>query len=435
MSVMLKGIDTAEDAELAVQHGVDGLIVSNHGGRAAETFRPPSTACRKSSRPSEGACRSSLMEASGTAPTSTRRWRPARRVSVLVALHLGPFGVRPGRCRARSRNPSRRTHVDHASDGDADDQGHHGRAHRSHVSTKPAEIRLALKQPPPDSVDAGSAFSVSIVATWPQGGVSMGASYALCAGERVLESDALPASAEDESIALSLRAPDEVGEHELTLVVMSEKAEGAIPFSLTSVPHATSLAVWDVASPIVRSAPFEIKTGARCTSACALAGKVIEIRDEEGALMGSAALGDTPAPGTTALVFTTIALKAPRKCALHAWTASFAPSELRLPHGHATSRFSFMTVAEPEHSGRWKVVNKETKEPIPRAQVRLGVYRAETDDAGAAEIRVPKGKFDLAADAAGLSDARAQDRGVERRPCTDRCREISPEDPFALWSG
>ena len=39
MRVMLKGIDTAEDAELAIQHGVDGLIVSNHGGRAAETFR------------------------------------------------------------------------------------------------------------------------------------------------------------------------------------------------------------------------------------------------------------------------------------------------------------------------------------------------------------------------------------------------------------
>ena len=39
MRVMLKGIDTAEDAELAVQHGVDGLVVSNHGGRAAETFR------------------------------------------------------------------------------------------------------------------------------------------------------------------------------------------------------------------------------------------------------------------------------------------------------------------------------------------------------------------------------------------------------------
>ena len=40
MKVLLKGIDSAEDAQLAVQHGVDGLVVSNHGGRALETLRP-----------------------------------------------------------------------------------------------------------------------------------------------------------------------------------------------------------------------------------------------------------------------------------------------------------------------------------------------------------------------------------------------------------
>jgi len=39
MKVMLKGIDSAEDARLAVQHGADGLVVSNHGGRATETLR------------------------------------------------------------------------------------------------------------------------------------------------------------------------------------------------------------------------------------------------------------------------------------------------------------------------------------------------------------------------------------------------------------
>jgi len=36
---VLKGIDTAEDAALAREHGVDGVVVSNHGGRAAETGR------------------------------------------------------------------------------------------------------------------------------------------------------------------------------------------------------------------------------------------------------------------------------------------------------------------------------------------------------------------------------------------------------------
>ena len=39
MTLLLKGIDTAEDAVLAREHGVDGVVVSNHGGRATETGR------------------------------------------------------------------------------------------------------------------------------------------------------------------------------------------------------------------------------------------------------------------------------------------------------------------------------------------------------------------------------------------------------------
>jgi len=39
VKLLLKGIVTREDAQLAVEHGVDGLMVSNHGGRAEETLR------------------------------------------------------------------------------------------------------------------------------------------------------------------------------------------------------------------------------------------------------------------------------------------------------------------------------------------------------------------------------------------------------------
>ena len=35
----IKGIDTREDARLAVEHGLDGILVSNHGGRSTETSR------------------------------------------------------------------------------------------------------------------------------------------------------------------------------------------------------------------------------------------------------------------------------------------------------------------------------------------------------------------------------------------------------------
>jgi isopentenyl diphosphate isomerase/L-lactate dehydrogenase-like FMN-dependent dehydrogenase len=39
MKLLVKGIVTREDAEQCVASGVDGLIVSNHGGRAEESGR------------------------------------------------------------------------------------------------------------------------------------------------------------------------------------------------------------------------------------------------------------------------------------------------------------------------------------------------------------------------------------------------------------
>ena len=39
MKVVLKGLESGDDAALAVQHGADGIIISNHGGRATETGR------------------------------------------------------------------------------------------------------------------------------------------------------------------------------------------------------------------------------------------------------------------------------------------------------------------------------------------------------------------------------------------------------------
>jgi isopentenyl diphosphate isomerase/L-lactate dehydrogenase-like FMN-dependent dehydrogenase len=39
MKIVLKGIEAPEDAKLAIEHGVDGVVVSNHGGRAMETGR------------------------------------------------------------------------------------------------------------------------------------------------------------------------------------------------------------------------------------------------------------------------------------------------------------------------------------------------------------------------------------------------------------
>jgi isopentenyl diphosphate isomerase/L-lactate dehydrogenase-like FMN-dependent dehydrogenase len=38
-TLIIKGIDTHEDARLALEHGFDAILLSNHGGRATETLR------------------------------------------------------------------------------------------------------------------------------------------------------------------------------------------------------------------------------------------------------------------------------------------------------------------------------------------------------------------------------------------------------------
>jgi 4-hydroxymandelate oxidase len=40
MKIVIKGIDTGEDARLCRECGADGIVVSNHGGRGTETLRP-----------------------------------------------------------------------------------------------------------------------------------------------------------------------------------------------------------------------------------------------------------------------------------------------------------------------------------------------------------------------------------------------------------
>jgi isopentenyl diphosphate isomerase/L-lactate dehydrogenase-like FMN-dependent dehydrogenase len=40
LPILLKGILTEEDARLAVEHGVEGIVVTNHGGRQLDTAIP-----------------------------------------------------------------------------------------------------------------------------------------------------------------------------------------------------------------------------------------------------------------------------------------------------------------------------------------------------------------------------------------------------------
>jgi hypothetical protein len=152
--------------------------------------------------------------------------------------------------------------------------------------------------------------------------------------------------------------------------------------------HNTTLAVWDVASPVVIYRFARIKVGAKCSAGCRLTGEQIELRDEAGRTIARAVLGDAAWPGTSGLYWTELEFVAPPPAATHSWILS---SE----HGDARSEFAFITVDPPEHSLTIRARDKNSQTPVAGVEVRLGVYRASSDDRGVATLELPRGSYTL----------------------------------------
>src|SRR5215471_141283 len=85
LPILLKGILTAEDAKLAVEYGVEGIIVSNHGGRQLDTAMASIEALPEVVEAVAGRCEVYL-------DSGVRRG-----TDVLKALALGARGVFVGR--------------------------------------------------------------------------------------------------------------------------------------------------------------------------------------------------------------------------------------------------------------------------------------------------------------------------------------------------
>jgi L-lactate dehydrogenase (cytochrome) len=47
LPIVAKGVQTAEDAVLAMEHGLDGIVITNHGGRNLDTYANLSFACKE----------------------------------------------------------------------------------------------------------------------------------------------------------------------------------------------------------------------------------------------------------------------------------------------------------------------------------------------------------------------------------------------------
>lgn len=105
MKVVIKGIEAREDAELAVENGADGILVSNHGGRAGIRSRHDRIAARcgagsRGPHSGDGRWRHSAWHrcVQGAGIGRQRRWHWS-------SVCMGTLVLWPGGCGARARHP------------------------------------------------------------------------------------------------------------------------------------------------------------------------------------------------------------------------------------------------------------------------------------------------------------------------------------------
>ena len=270
---------------------------------------------------------------------------------------------------------------------------------------------IALSSPLPPDVEAGTELTLGVRVTCPFGCDLPGESV------RALTPDGSVVTAElvwhdeglDESEILSLRAPMEVGEHTWMILLPANEVDGVVHEEVslrvgtTVRPHETSVAVWDLPTPVVIGERFSAKIGIRCSAECRLTGKLFEVRNEAGTRVGEGSLGAEPWPGTQALYWAEVLLDAPPSEGSFTWSAGLVAADLGSSHREASAVVSFWTVGPPEHTVAVEVVRDDTGDPIDKVEVRMGIYRASTDERGIARFELPSGKFDLIAWKSGFA--------------------------------
>ena len=272
-------------------------------------------------------------------------------------------------------------------------------------------VELELLEPLAPAIDAGTPFRLRLRVTCLQGCDPGWAPVLLEIDGRPLEPTAGPiveGEGGEAAVAVEACAPRKPGGHGLHVLLPRAEGEGivheeaALTLTLPVRPHATSLAVWDVPSPVVRGSPFRVRVGVRCSAGCGLGGERVVVRDDSERAVGEGVLGDEPAPGTSALYPADVKLTGPDTEGRASWSVGFAGAERpEFPHSGASARFSFMVAPEPEHRVTVRVVESGTGRPLGKVDVRVGVHMGSTDEDGLAAIDLPGGTYEMVACRAG----------------------------------
>ena len=157
--------------------------------------------------------------------------------------------------------------------------------------------------------------------------------------------------------------------------------------------HEISLAVWDLPSPVVIGLRARLKVGVSCSCGCALTGTTVEIRDEEGASLAAGQIGSESWPGTTALHWVELEVAALATEGTHAWSIHASIDDSL--HPRVESVVGIVASSPPEYRVTFEVVDQERRTPVAGVVLRVGAFRATTNEMGRAQVDVPRGTYDV----------------------------------------
>jgi hypothetical protein len=319
-------------------------------------------------------------------------------------------------------------------------------------------IELDLFEALPAELDLAATFSLAVALTTKSGCDLTGAAYRVLQGDEAVATGVLPPIVrfdpdsndydprngpvdKRDNVRIALCAPREIGTFQWTLVLPEQElggvllAEAALPFSFSTGEHRTSLAAWDVPSPVIAGEKFSVKVGAKCTASCALNGQQVELRDEKGGVLAIGHLGETVWPGTEGLYWTEMEAIAPDDEGLHTCSVAFSACDHALPHQGAMAALSFVTAGPGRHRVSVAIVERETRAPIAEAQVRLGYHRSASDESGVARFMAPSGKHRLFVWKADFSAPEQMVEVEQDLELIVEAEALPKQNPYARWEG
>jgi hypothetical protein len=317
-------------------------------------------------------------------------------------------------------------------------------------------VGLELLAPPPERLDVGAPFVLSLAVTMPESAALEGAAYMVFDGDKQVASGVLPPvvridpNSDDfdprngpvdarDRFEISLTAPDAIGAFHWRLALPAQEcgarayAQCEVHFSFSTGDHQTSLAVWDAPSPVHQGAPFVFKLGAKCSACCDLSGRRVEVRDEAGKLVANGRLGAALMGDASGLFWTEVEAAAPACEGLSTFTVSFPADEPGAPHRGATTTFSVMTVPEAAHVVTVTIIDKTSAAPVCDMQVRLGFHRGATDHEGNAAFKISTGQHRLFLWHAGYAAFEQMLDVQADLNVMIEAEALAPKDPYARW--